>query len=248
MGWAQALIDQLALQGDESVLDIGCGDGKVTAELARHVPDGRVLGVDRSWAMVRLAQHSFAQVPNLAFAQMDAARLGFATGFDVAFSNATLHWVHDHRGVLDGVARALRPGGRLLFQMGGQGNAAGVVATMETLMARPAWRRYFTGFTFPYHFAAPEAFRQAMEAAGLRCERAELIEKDMQQAGAAGLAGWIRTTWLPYLERVPQEQRETFVETVVETYLAGHPLDQAGIAHVQMVRLEASGIKKAKND
>ena len=112
LAWAQELIGKLALRGDERMLDIGCGDGRVTAELARLVPRGEAVGVDNSEEMIRRASSAFpaASVANLSFRRMDALSLSFATAFDVTFSNAALHWVRDHRTMLAGVASILKPG------------------------------------------------------------------------------------------------------------------------------------------
>lgn len=238
--WALEIIAKLHLRGDERVLDIGCGDGKVTDLLRQGVPRGQVVGVDRSWGMVALARAAF---PALAFAQMDASALGFAPVFDVLFSNATLHWVKDHHAVLAGAARSLRPGGRLLFQMGGAGNAAAVVAVMAHLMTQPAWRAYFTDFTFPYGFYAPDDYLLWLREAGLTPTRAELLPKDMRHADAGAFAGWLRTTWLPYTQRVPAERREAFLAQVLQAYLRGHPADAQGAVHVDMVRLEVEARK-----
>jgi trans-aconitate 2-methyltransferase len=142
--WARELIAKLHLQGYERVLDIGCGDGKVTAEIAAGLERGSVVGIDNSPAMIALAQASYpkaqAQWANLTFQLAEAADLPFSAEFDVVFSNATLHWVLDHVPVLCGIQRCLRPGGMLLLQMGGRGNALGVIAAVEQVCADPAWR------------------------------------------------------------------------------------------------------------
>ena len=97
--WARELIARLNLRGDEHVLDVGCGDGKVTAEIARAVPRGSVSGVDASAEMIAFARKTFppAKIPNLKFQICDARKIRFrATQFDLVFSNAALHWVDDH--------------------------------------------------------------------------------------------------------------------------------------------------------
>jgi len=115
--WAQELIPKLKLRGNETLLDIGCGDGKITAELARRLPEGRVVGVDSSKEMIQLARRNFPAEPhlNLSFQVMDARRLTFNGEFDIAFSNAALHWIVDQLNVLNSVKRSLKPHGRLLF-------------------------------------------------------------------------------------------------------------------------------------
>ncbi len=234
--WARGLMARLALRGDEIILDLGCGDGKVTAEIARRVPRGRVVGADSSAEMIRFAQsHAGA---NLSFEVHDAAHLAFDGVFDIAFSNAALHWVPDQPAVLAGVARALKPGGRLLFQLGAHGNAAAVVAAMDQVRNQPPWPQYFNGFVFPWVFPSDEQYASWLSAAALKPIRLEVVPKDMVHAGADGLAGFFRTAWLPYTQRVPAEQREAFIQEVVHAYLRVHPADAAGLVHVPMVRLE----------
>src|SRR3954469_23388749 len=146
--WARELIAKLHLAGHELVLDLGCGDGKVTAEIARQVSRGKVVGVDVSRDMVEFARTNFptSASPNLSFTHADASALQFSDAFDVVFSNAALHWIRDHRPVLHGISRALKPGGRTLLQMGGRGNAADVLAVIEGITMEPRWRKFFGEF------------------------------------------------------------------------------------------------------
>jgi len=245
--WAKELIPKLKLSGNEALLDIGCGDGKVTAILAKCLPNGCVVGVDSSEDMVVLARRTFPHeaYPNLSFQRMDARALTFQARFDRVFSNAALHWIIDHKSVLHGVQRSLKGGGRLLFQMGGKGNAQDVLAVLDGLFMEKPWREFFVGFGFPYGFYTPEEYRVWLCEAKLEPERVELVPKDMQLPGGEGLAGWIRTTWLPYTERLPTDLRERFIEQIVTTYMKTNPLDEAGIAHVRMARLEVEASKPA---
>lgn len=243
--WARELFAKLNLRGDEQVLDIGCGDGKVTAELAVLVPDGHVTGIDSSEQMIAFARAAFpeARHPNLRFRPADARRLDFESRFDVVFSNACLHWVYDHRPVLAGIHRSLRPGGRILLQMGGRGNAAEILALAEEARTLPRWREWFAGFDFRYGFHGSEEYTVWLAEAGLQPCRVELLRKDMVHAGAAGLAGWVRTTWLPYTERVPETLRAAFIEEIVRRYVAAHPPDSTGGVHLDMVRLEVEAVR-----
>ena len=245
-GWARQLIDKLGLQGHERVLDIGCGDGKVTAEIARRLSTGTVVGIDHSADMIHFATASFPATafPNLSFRLMDASAMTFHEEFDIVFSNAALHWVINHWPVLAVIARALVPGGRMLVQMGGKGNAATVMAAVQQVMQRERWRPYFIDFTSPYGFYGPEEYRGWLIEAGLQPLRVELIPKDMAQHGRDGLAGWFRTTWHPFTYRLPEALREAFIAEVLDLYLATSPPDNEGIVHVPMVRLEVEAIKK----
>lgn len=153
-------------------------------------------------------------------------------------SFAALHWVIDHGSVLGGIRRALKPGGRIFLQFGGRGNAAAPLKIADEMTCEERWRSYFEGFDFRYGFFGPEEYRVWLEEAGLLPLRVELIPKDMVQPNPAAFAGWIETTWHPYLERVPGDLRRDFISEIVDRYLSDHPLDDEGRVHVGMVRLE----------
>lgn len=243
--WAQELRQNLSLQGNESVLDVGCGDGKITADLATTLPRGRVIGVDRSPEMIAYAARNYPakQYPNLTFACVDARSLDFDQEFDLCFSNAALHWVDDHPAFLRGASRSLRRGGRLVISCGGRGGAADVLQVFSELTSREPWQRYFDSFHNPYFFYGDQDYSPWLEKTGFKVERLELVPKDMTHPGKEGLAAWIRTTWLPFTQSVPETQRDDFITHFVETYLERMPLDQNGSAHIRMVRLEVSALK-----
>ena len=243
--WAYGLLEQFHLSGDEVVLDIGCGDGKVTAAIAEKLTSGRVVGIDSSPDMIRLARERFenSSCPNVTFMNIDVRDMAFEDQFDAAFSNAALHWVKNHRQFLPLVQKALKPGGRTLFQMGGKNNAWEIIAVLGEIMAEPRWNSFFTGFEFPYGFHGPDEYRVWLQEAGLIPRRVELVHKDNQQQGAEGLAGWIRSTWLPYLEPVQPDLREDFITEIVDRYVRKHGVDEDGIVHVEMIRLEVEADK-----
>jgi len=245
--WARELIAKLNLEGYESVLDIGCGDGKTTAEIADQLSDGNVLGVDSSNDMIELACKNFPHEkhPNLEFKLVDAQHLPFKEQFDIVFSNAALHWIKDHKPVILGIKNSLKPNGRILLQMGGEGNAESIISLLESIIAEKEWNQYFSGFEFPYGFYDPETYELWLKEADLNPVRVELIPKDMSYKDKDGLAGWIRTTWLPYTDRVPAHQRKEFITQLVEKYTEKFPLDSKGNVHVKMIRLEVEAIKNA---
>jgi trans-aconitate 2-methyltransferase len=238
--WAQELIAKLALNGDERVLDIGCGDGKITAKIAELLPNGSIVGIDNSKEMINFAQKNFSSkgFPNLAFELMDASHLSYNDEFDVVFSNAALHWVIDHLPVLEGIKRSLKPSGKVLLQMGGKGNAAEVLEMGETIIKNEKWNRYFTNFSFPYGFYGPEEYTGWLDHVGFKVKRIELIPKDMLHKGKDKLSAWIRTTWLPYIQRLPEGLREEFIDEIADKYIENHPVDNDGFIHVKMMRLE----------
>jgi trans-aconitate 2-methyltransferase len=238
--WARSLTQNVDLAAYQSILDVGCGDGKITANFAVTVPQSRVVGVDSSSEMIAYAteQYPVSQYPNLTFACIDARQIKFHQEFDLIFSNATLHWVDDHQVFLQGARQALKEEGRLIISCGGEGNAAGILATFAELMAREQWQPYFADFKNPYFFYGIEDYQRWLQQSGFAVKRLELVPKDMTHQGKAGLAGWIRTTWMPVTKYVPQAQQDEFIAQFVELYLAKNPLDLPGLSHVSMVRLE----------
>ena len=243
--WAEELLSKISIRGDEQILDIGCGDGKITAEIALLVPGGSVTGIDNSQEMLSFARDRFppSAWPNLVFQYGDASDLQYEDKFDLVLSFAALHWVHDHGPVLEGIRRSLKKGGKVLMQFGGRGNASGMLEVAEEVISLEKWCRYFEAFRFPYSFFGPDEYRTWLDRSGLLALRVELVAKDMVQRGREGLISWMKATWLPYTERVPEDLKTDFICEVVDRYLRDHPLDEEGNAHLGMVRLEVEAEK-----
>jgi trans-aconitate methyltransferase len=247
-GWAREAMVKLNLRGDERILDVGCGDGKITAELARAVPRGFVLGTDASAEMIAFAHKLFpaSKIPNLKFTIADARAIApekTLGAFDLVFSNAALHWVDDHEKFLRGAAAVLKSGGRLVVSCGGKGNAHDVFLALRPEMRSKRWREFFRQMPLPYFFYAPSDYEKWLPKFGFQVQALKLVPKDATYAGAAGFATWLRTTWLPFVQRVPENLREEFIAAVTQRYLAKHPPDKDGKVRVRMVRLEFDAVK-----
>jgi trans-aconitate 2-methyltransferase len=244
--FAQELMFKLDLKGDERVLDIGCGDGTITAEIAKQLPNGFVLGIDNSEEMINFAQKiiSSKRFTNLAFELKDINDLNFNDEFDVVFSNATLHWIINHVPVLKCIKRSLRPSGKVMLFMGGKGNAAELLEVLNTIIENEKWKRYFAHFSFDYGFYGPEEYSGWLEQVGLEVKRVELIPIDWL-ARKEKLSAWIRTIWLPYTQRVPEGLRGDFIDEIVDTYIEKYPLDNDDFIHVKMMRLEVEAVSPA---
>jgi len=243
--WARELLTQIDLRPDDSVLDIGCGDGRTTAAIAKSVPQGKVVGVDLSADMIAHAviQHCRPPTQNLTFRQADAAALPFEAEFSVVFSNATLHWVPDQHAAVRSITRALRPGGRVIAQFGGQGNVVDVAASFEHVIRGPRWRDIAALGEMPYHFHAATSYDGWLRESGMQIHECRLIQKDMVHDTVDAFIGWLRTAWHPYTAGVPLELRDAFLDDTVRHYLARYPRDDQGKVHVATVRLQVRAEK-----
>jgi trans-aconitate 2-methyltransferase len=242
--WGQTLIEALKLRPGERVLDIGCGDGSLTLELVKRVgATGHVVGIDKSEEMIRFAGERSSGMSNVRFEVRDAVNLTFSEEFDAVFSNATLHWIEDHLSVLRGISRSLVPGGRIVLQMGGGRNAAPILESIGRVAHDPRWKTELQDMQMPYSFYAPANYTPWLAAVHLVPTKLELLKRDMVHKDRAGLIGWIRTTWHPYINRVSAEHQSAFIERVVDDYLSRCPPDEDGRTHVPMERLEVHAVK-----
>jgi trans-aconitate methyltransferase len=243
-GWGLSNVEHLGLQGTEWVLDIGCGDGKLTAEVARRVPAGRVLGIDNAPAMIEFARRRHAaERANMRFLLADAQALDLPPEFDIGFSNSTLHWIPDHPAVLRGLAGALKPGGRIFLSMSGRGTASVVLSAIDELAQFEPWCEWLRDVRVPWYFFGPEEYDVWLPAAGLIPRRVQLVPRAMRQAGRAGLESWFRTAWMPYTDRVPQDDRAVFVSEISRRVDARCVTAEDGAILLPMVNLEVEAEK-----
>jgi trans-aconitate methyltransferase len=243
--WARELIPLLDLRPDDRVLDVGCGDGRVTAEIARLAPQGSVVGIDSSADMIAHARTAFSSIANLTFEQRDALTLEFDNAFTAIFSNAVLHWIRDQRTVVHRIARALRSSGRALIQCGGRGNAQGVIDSFTSVAARDRWSTHYVQFQSTYAFYSDREYAGWLEEAGLTIDELRLIPKDMIHSDVAAFKGWLRTAWHPYTSHIPESARDEFIDEVTREYVHAYPPDALGQLHVTMIRLQFRAHKPA---
>ena len=184
--------------------------------------------------------------PKLKFRLLDARQLDYREKFNVVFSNAVLHWIDDHKTLLHRIYSCLKPGGRSIIQMGGKGNASEIIEVMSSLTSSQPWRMYLKDFKFPYYFYSVDEYSTWIDQTNFSKSRIDLITKYMTHDGSKELEGWIRTTWLPYLQQIPKNLHNEFIIEFVNQYLKSYPADENGIIHVKMVRLEVELTKPKK--
>jgi trans-aconitate methyltransferase len=165
--WGLRVLERLPLRGDETVVDEGCGAGRLTAVLLDRLPGGRVIALDGSEAMLATARESLSRYgERVSFVRADAATWTASPPVDAVFSTATYHWVLDHDALFASVAASLRAGGLLVAQCGAAGNLSRIRGRTAALRARPEYASFFRGFREPWTYATPEETRARLQRAG----------------------------------------------------------------------------------
>ncbi len=238
MQWALQTLGYASVKGDESILDIGCGDGKITAALA-NLTTGSVTGIDRSREMISYATRHYqtSEHANLSFCVGRAEAFFPEKRVDVITSFTALHWVSDHNRLLQHFASILSERGTLVLQFPGSGNAADLIECAFQIMHSLPWEPHFRSFSFPWQFFAPGEYETLLIGAGFQPRALELLPRRMTHEGAEGLTDWMEATWLPFTECVPPKQRQAFLSEIVDLYLSHHPEDERGVVTTQMYRL-----------
>ena len=207
--WGASVLGRLTLLGDETVLDAGCGSGRVTEQLLERLPAGHVIALDGSPAMLDAARNRLARFgDHVEFVRADLEqRLPLAVGsVDAVVSTATFHWIDDHEALFRHLARVLRPGGHFVAQCGGRGNIATVFRAISA-----------TGEPWPgpWTLAGPDETKRRLEAGGFTDVETWLNDEPTPLEPGEPLREFLRTVILgAHLERLPSDRRDAFVEAV----------------------------------
>jgi trans-aconitate 2-methyltransferase len=210
--WGLGVLDRLSLRGDETVLDAGCGSGRMTRHLLERLPNGRVIGVDASPSMIEHARQELGKSARLELIVADLLEFELDEPVDAVFSNATLHWVLDHDRLFERLFSALRPGGRMEAQFGGEGNVAELEAAVAALEADERFAPSLSGEPRPWYFASLADTEARLRRAGFDVDRLSLDEFDEQPHDPRD---FIKASGLnTHLMRLPEELRDEFVDAV----------------------------------
>jgi trans-aconitate 2-methyltransferase len=204
---AKGPLELLAAKAGERILDLGCGTGQLTAQIA--ATGAEVVGIDRSEEMVAQARRNY---PHLRFEVADARTFTVEQPFDAVFSNAVLHWVKPASAAVDRVWQALKPGGRFVAEFGGHGNVRQICDAIAAGM------RALGGRTFeelsPWYYPTNGQYAGELERRGFDVTFATLFDRPTPLEGEAGMRDWVRMFGGVFLEQVPPDRREAFVQDV----------------------------------
>ena len=219
-GWGRKLLERIAVRGDETVLDIGCGTGRLTAELLERLPHGRVIAVDLSRNMLEKARdHLLPRFGGrVAFIEADMQALPFEQIADGVFSAAAFHWAPDHDRLFQGLFRALKPGGWIEAQCGGGPNLERIRHRVKAIIARPEFAPHFAAWANPWEYADPETTTGRMRRAGFVAVKTWLESSPAHLSGAEDFKEYLATVTLHrHLERLPTpELRDRFLSELAE--------------------------------
>lgn len=219
---ADEVLAQMQLRGDEQVLDLGCGDGKISARIAAQLARGAVLGVDASADMVAYAQRQFPgdQCPNLSFEVADARYLGFEARFDLVVSFNALHWVPQAADALRGIHRALKPEGLARLRLVTRAALASLEEVAEEVRREPRWAGAFAGFSDPYLRLSAEEYAALAESLGLKLVSLSSASKRWDFRTEEAFFGFCNAGFGAWTHRLPESRRRAFVEESMRRYLA----------------------------
>ncbi|HXS47327.1 MAG TPA: methyltransferase domain-containing protein [Solirubrobacterales bacterium] len=216
--WGLEVVERLELSGSETALDAGCGSGRVSAELLKKLPDGKLIAVDGSEAMIAKARERLGD--GTTYLVSDLTELEVERPVDLIFSTATFHWIVDHDRLFAQIHAALEPGGRLVAQCGGEGNVAEHAKAIAGAAARPEFAPHFEGMEAMWNFAAPDATEAKLRNAGFSEARCWLEPKPVTPKQPLEFTETV--TLGPHLDRLPGNLRRPFAEAVLE--LCAKPL------------------------
>lgn len=232
-GWGLEVLERLDLRGDETVLDAGCGSGRVTARLLERLPRGHVIAVDASPSMVEQARAALDPERSTVFAA-DLLELAVPRPADAVVSTAVFHWIPDHDRLFERLHDALVPGGRLEAQCGGEGNLDGFHGRgLAQVAAEEPFAEHFEGWDGPWNFSSPERAAASLERAGFSEVRCWLEQRMVRPDEPRE---FMRVVCLGHhLDRLPEDLRDPFVDTVLDR--VGDPVE------LDYVRLNISAVR-----
>jgi len=215
---AAEVFEALDVTASERVLDVGCGDGRITSEIARRAPSSYVVGVDASSNMIELASQKIG--PNLRFEAADARALPFDHEFDLVVSFNALHWIREQDLALASIHKSLKPGGTAHLRLVPMGTRKSIETVLEETRNSPAWSKYFCEFRDPYLRLTQEEYCSVAQKSGFRVERVRTESKTWDFGTRAEFLAFSSVTMVEWTKRLPESLRPLFITDVLDGYKA----------------------------
>lgn len=217
--WGAKLISALSLKGNEHVLDLGCGDGTNTALIAGLLPYGKVVGIDASKGMIDAAKPK--EQHNLKFILMDIDAIEFTEEFDLVYSNATLHWVKDHKRLLKNIFICLRKGGLVRINFAADGNCSHFFKVIRKAMTQRKFSPYFKDFVWPWYMPSIDEYKRLAASSELQDVKVWGENADRFFSDAQAMIDWVdQPSLVPFLACVADKDKDAFREYVIGEMIA----------------------------
>jgi trans-aconitate 2-methyltransferase len=236
---AQEALALVHLEGSERVLDVGCGDGKITAQIAARLPRGTVTGVDSSQDMITFASSHFSPAlrPNLRFEVADARRLPFREEFDLVVSFNALHWIPDQEAALRSISSVMKSSGSAQLRMVPAGPRKSLEDVLEETRLSPRWTPHFRDFHAPYLHLTPEQYRALAERNGLHVRGIHTETKAWDFKSRSAFFAFSSVCFVEWTRRLPEAERPAFITDVLDRYrsvAADQPVEENTFKFYQM--------------
>lgn len=234
---SKKILRQLSFQGSENILDIGCGDGKITALISGYIPQGKILGLDLSSDMIEFARNNFisSDYKNISFLQQDASSLSFHDKFDIIFSSFALHWVKDFYAFMIRVNKALKENGKVAFTIPLGISEPLEQATSEAI-SDPSWAHFFDNYYNPWLLDTDD-YTKMIKDAGFKIISVETVSQVKFFESRAALEAYI-IQWYPYVNYVDEDLKEEFFTKIIDKYLKIEPCDPSGEVYFEFPRID----------
>lgn len=235
---AQSLIQQIQWYGNEQVLDIGCGDGKITAKIADLVKNGAVLGIDVSPEMISFSQKKFAKdlYPNLTFLLQNAEELNYINRFGVIFSSFAIQWVSDQKLLFAKMHQGLIAGGLLALTIP-LGISTELESALEGTMTDRNWASYFQKTPKRHQLRSESCFSTALSKEAFQTIACCKIRQTSEFSTRDHFEKYV-SQWLPYLAALPAGLQHSFMRDLLDRYVSLQPIQQNGSVLFQFPRLD----------
>ncbi|RZU41634.1 class I SAM-dependent methyltransferase [Edaphobacter modestus] len=217
---AAEVLSLLDLGDAKSVLDLGCGNGKVTAEIAARLPEGRIVGVDASADMIAFATDHFgpATHPNLRFAVSDIRRIGYEDEFDLIVSFNALHWIPEQAKALRAIRGAMKTGASAQLRLVPKGERKSLEDVLEETRKSQRWASYYDGYQDPYLQLTAAEYAELAEGNGLHVVSMDVKDKSWNFGSRAGFFAFGSVTFIEWTRRLPEEAKPEFIRDVLDRY------------------------------
>ena len=214
--WANKILGELHFDGNETILDLGCGDGTITNLLAEMVPDGKVVGIDASEGMINTALRGSKQ-QNCKFILQDINSISYIDEFDFIFSNAALHWIIDHKKLLQNTYSALKSGGSIRFNFAADGNCSFFYKIIKEAMADKMYSKYFQEFSWPWFMPGIKEYQLLIQNTKFNQVKIWGENADRYFESSSVMTKWIdQPSIVPFLKCIPENEKNTFRNYVVK--------------------------------